>query len=405
MRKRNLMRLAAVLTAGVMMATGCSNGASAPIEGTTAESTEAETTEAESTEAESTQAEDAESAEGEETDSASDEAQGDGPLVIADQGIFSAGGITVTSEGTFNPEDHWEETGAGQTSHVDHANVLYQIPEDETGLPMVFLHGYGQSRMGWMTTPDGREGWSDMFLRMGHSVFLIDEPRRGEAGATSVSGDISTKTLDQRWYTQFRIGRWENGKSVPNEGSQFPNDDESVDQFFRQMTPDTGMTSDMGADFDNETVARAVAATIDEVYEMTGKDSILVTHSQGGGPGWTAAQYTDHIAAIVAIEPGGAPAADSDDYNALLEKSIPITMYFGDYIDNGDPAIQATAAWQGMRQTCYDFEEAYTAAGGNCSVIDLPEEGITGNDHFMFQDLNNDVIAEHVENWIQENVQ
>ena len=204
-----------------------------------------------------------------------------------------------------------------------------------------------------------------MFLRMGHSVFLIDEPRRGEAGATSVSGDISTKTLDQRWYTQFRIGRWENGKSVPNEGSQFPNDDESVDQFFRQMTPDTGMTSDMGADFDNETVARAVAATIDEVYEMTGKDSILVTHSRGGGPGWTAAQYTDHIAAIVAIEPGGAPAADSDDYNALLEKNIPITMYFGDYIDNGDPAIQATAAWQGMRQTCYDFEEAYTAAAAD----------------------------------------
>ena len=55
----------------------------------------------------------------------------------------------------------------GSTSHVDHANVLYQIPEDATGLPMVFLHGYGQSRMGWMTTPDGREGWSNMFLRDG----------------------------------------------------------------------------------------------------------------------------------------------------------------------------------------------------------------------------------------------
>ena len=98
-----------------------------------------------------------------------------------------------------------------------------------------------------MTTPDGREGWSDMFLRKGHSVFLVDEPRRGEAGQTSVSGTISTKTLDQRWYTQFRIGRWENGKSVVNEGSQFPNDENSVDQFFRQMTPDTGMTSDMAS--------------------------------------------------------------------------------------------------------------------------------------------------------------
>ena len=393
MRNRKLMRIAAALAAGMVLASGCGSSQSTA---TTAAETAAEETAAETTAAE-------ESSQAEESQAA-DEEDEDGPLVIADQGIFSAGGITLTSEGTFDPENHWEERGAGQTSHVDHANVLYQIPEEETGLPMVFLHGYGQSRMGWMTTPDGREGWSDMFLRKGHSVFLIDEPRRGEAGATSISGEISTKTLDQRWYTQFRIGRWENGQSVPNEGSQFPNDDESVDQFFRQMTPDTGMTSDMGADFDNETVARAVAATIDEVYERTGKDSILVTHSQGGGPGWTAALYTDHIAAIVAIEPGGAPGADSQEFQVLSEKNIPITMYFGDYIDNGDPAIQATAAWQGMRQTCYDFEEAYNAQGGNCTVIDLPEEGITGNDHFMFQDLNNDVIADHVENWIQENV-
>lgn len=264
------------------------------------------------------------------------------PLHIAEQGIFSAGGITVTSPGTFVPEDQWEETGAGQTAHVDHANVLYQIPENDTELPMVFLHGYGQSRMGWMTTPDGREGWSDMFLRMGHSVWLIDQPHRGEAGATSVSGDISTKTLDQRWYTQFRIGRWVDEQSVPNEGSQFPNTPEAVDQFFRQMTPDTGMTSDMGADFDNDLVARAVAAAIDEVYERTGKDSILVTHSQGGGPGWTAAQYTDHIAAIVAIEPGGAPAVGSTDFQAVAAQNIPVAIYFGDYIDNGDPALAAT---------------------------------------------------------------
>lgn len=327
----------------------------------------------------------------------------EGALVLAEQGMFSAGGIVIESGGTFDPEDQWEETGAGQTAHVDHANVFYQRPTEETGLPMVFLHGYGQSPMGWMTTPDGREGWSDLFLRKGHSVYLIDEPRRGEAGSTSVSGDISTKTLEQRWYTQFRIGRWEDGKSVANEGSQFPNDDESVNQFFRQMTPDTGMKSDMGGDFDNNMVAQALAATIDEVYERTGENSIVVTHSQGGGPGWTAAKYTNHIAAIIAIEPGGAPAADSADFQAVLSKNIPVTMYSGDYIDNGDPAIQATGMWQMMRQACYAFEEAYNAQGGNCTVVDLPEEGITGNDHFLFQDLNHDVIADHVENWIQAN--
>ena len=88
----------------------------------------------------------------------------------------------------------------------------------------------------------------------------------------------------------------------------------------------------------------------------------------------------------------------------MLEKNIPVTMYFGDYIDNGDPAIQATMMWQAMRQACYDFRDAYNEQGGNCTVVNLPQEGITGNDHFMFQDLNNDVIADHIENWIQENV-
>lgn len=97
-------------------------------------------------------------------------------LNIAEQGIFSVGGIVKTSEGVFNPEDQWEESGKGQTSHVDHANVFFQRPENETGLPMVFLHGYGQSRISWMTTPDGRDGWSDIFLKKGHSVYLIDEP-------------------------------------------------------------------------------------------------------------------------------------------------------------------------------------------------------------------------------------
>lgn len=382
MRKKQWMKLAAVTAAAAVMLSGCAGNAGSA-------------SQAASQASEGTQAEAGEQ---------DKQADADAALVIKKQGIFTAGGTTVTSDGTFNPEDQWEESGAGQTAHVDHANVLYQIPENETGLPMVFLHGYGQSRMGWMTTPDGREGWSDMFLRKGHGVFLLDEPRRGEAGSTSVSGDISTKTLDQRWYTQFRIGRWENGKSVANEGSQFPNDETSVDQFFRQMTPDTGMTSDMGADFDGDMVAQAVAASVDEVFEMTGKDSILVTHSQGGRAGWLVPQYTEHVAAIIAIEPGGAPSADTEEYQEIAKQNIPVTMYFGDYIDNGDPAIQATSSWRGMRQTCYDFEKAYNAQGGNCKVVDLPKEGITGNDHFMFQDLNNDVIADHIEEWIQGNV-
>ena len=56
-------------------------------------------------------------------------------------------GTVIESDGTFDVSNYYTSR-EGSTSHVDHANVLYQIPEDATGLPMVFLHGYGQSRMG-----------------------------------------------------------------------------------------------------------------------------------------------------------------------------------------------------------------------------------------------------------------
>ena len=141
-------------------------------------------------------------------------------LMIARQGMFSSGGtVTEPVEGDYDPTTNWMDvTRAGNTAHVDHANVFYQIPANDNGNPIVYLHGYGQSRMGWMTTPDGREGWSDLFLKKGYAAFLVDQPRRGEAGATTsmtMDGFLDTwaedskdyKPGDQAWYTHFRIGR------------------------------------------------------------------------------------------------------------------------------------------------------------------------------------------------------
>ena len=325
------------------------------------------------------------------------------PLSIAEQGMFSAGGtVTEPVEGEYDPTTNWLDTERpGNTAHVDHANVLYQIPENDNGNPIVYLHGYGQSRMGWMTTPDGRDGWATMFLRNGHSAFLVDQPGRGEAGAQvsmSTDGFLDVwsedskeyKPGDQAWYTHFRIGR-----VAPEryEGSQFPEGEEAQDQFFRQMTPNTG-------NFNQATAAAALGEVMAEVKERTGNKSIFITHSQGGAVGWDVP--VENISAIVAIEPGGTPEVDSEQYNRLLEARIPITIYFGDYIDNGPEDIQSTAFWKGVRDGALAFAEAYNAAGGDCTVVDLPKEGITGNSHFMFQEMNNDVIAEHIENWLGE---
>ena len=106
-------------------------------------------------------------------------------LTLIELGMFSAGGVvTEPVDGEYDPTNSWMDvTRAGNTAHVDHANVLYMTPANDNGNPIVYLHGYGQSRMGWMTTPDGRDGWAQMFLRNGHAAYLVDQPGRGEAGA------------------------------------------------------------------------------------------------------------------------------------------------------------------------------------------------------------------------------
>ncbi|MBQ3347384.1 MAG: hypothetical protein IJG39_09885, partial [Synergistaceae bacterium] len=107
-------------------------------------------------------------------------------LNIREQGVFSAGGtVTEPLPGEFNVSENWLDfSRAGNTAHVDHANVFYQIPEGENKTPIVYLHGYGQTRTGWQSTPDRREGWSDIFLKEGRAAFLVDQPRRGAAGST-----------------------------------------------------------------------------------------------------------------------------------------------------------------------------------------------------------------------------
>lgn len=161
MRKRGWKQMAAIMVAAIVMA-GCANSSTSSTTAAAEETTAA----SEETAAETTAGETSAEAESEAEESSEETADvPEGALVIAKQGIFSSGGtVTEPVEGEFDETTNWLDlTRAGNTAHVDHANVLYQIPANDNGNPIVYLHGYGQSRMGWMTTPDGREGWSDMF--------------------------------------------------------------------------------------------------------------------------------------------------------------------------------------------------------------------------------------------------
>lgn len=251
-----------------------------------------------------------------------------------------------------------------------------------------------------MATPDGREGWSDMFLRNGRGVFLVDQPRRGDAGNTvrmtngfpdvRANDPMAYLPGDQAWYTHFRIGR-----VAPDryEGSQFPEGDEAQNQFFRQMTPNTGA-------YDEKLFGESLSAVISDVKEMTGKKSVYITHSQGGRVGWQT--EAENIAAIIAVEPGGTPVVGSEEYKKFLDAKVPMLVIFGDYIGERGPSdIQSSAFWKSILDQANDFAEHYNADGGDAEVWNLPEMGITGNSHFLFQEMNNKEIADLVESWLR----
>ena len=159
-----------------------------------------------------------------------------GPMSIREQGSFAIGGTVITSPGAYDPEAPF--SFAGQTLHGDHAYVFYQIPVNPRQLPLVFLHGLGQFSKTWESTPDGREGFQNIFLRCGFATYLIDEPRRGAAGQSTLPTQINPMTADQMFFRAFRLGIWPD--FFP--GVQFPQDQESLNQYFKGFCRDCQQT-------------------------------------------------------------------------------------------------------------------------------------------------------------------
>jgi hypothetical protein len=318
----------------------------------------------------------------------------DSPLIIQEQGSFMAGGTVITSPGVFDPYNPKPE---GQTLHGDHAYAFYQLPVNARKLPLIMWHGFGQFSKTWETTPDGREGYQTIFLRRRFGVYVLDQPRRGDAGRSTVAATIQPLPDEQQWFGTFRLGTW------PDffEGVQFARDTNTLNQYFRSMTPSIGP-------IDINVTTDAASALLNK----TGP-AILVTHSHSGGMGWLTAIKNEKVKAIVAYEPGsgflfpegevpppmesaggtltasGVPMADF-----LKLTRIPIIIYYGDNIPDKPSTNPGTDGWRVRRAMARLWRDAVNRNGGDVTVVHLPEVGIHGNTHFPFSDLNNRQIAD-----------
>lgn len=324
------------------------------------------------------------------------------PILIQEQGSFAAGGTVISNPGTFDP---YKPTPDGQTFHGDHAYVFYQIPVDARKYPLIMWHGIGQFSKTWETTPDGREGYQNIFLRRRFGVYLIDQPRRGNAGRSTAAGTINPTPDEQGWFDTFRVGIW------PNyfDGVQFARDSATLNQYFRAMTPNVGPI-DMNVNTD------AVSALFNKIGP-----AILVTHSHSGGMGWATAIKNQNIKAIVSYEPGSGflfpqgevpapiPMAGGSltafgvplsDFMKLTK--IPIIIYYGDNIPDKPIDNPGQDGWRARLEMARKWRDAVNKLGGDVTVVHLPEIGIKGNTHFPFSDLNNVEIADLMSKWLKD---
>ncbi|MEK1851904.1 MAG: alpha/beta fold hydrolase [Phyllobacterium sp.] len=328
--------------------------------------------------------------------------QKSGPLVIQEQGSFAVGGTVLSTPGTYNNNN---PSNKGQTLHGDHLYAFYQMPQNPRPRPIVMLHGAYQSARSWETTSDGREGFQNIFLRRNFTTYLIDQPRRGRAGNSTVATTIEPTPYDQLFFDQFRLGKW------PNffDNVQFDRKPGTLDQFFRSVTPNTGPYD-----------AGLISDAMSELFGRIGP-AILFTHSQGGGPGWLTAIKNPNVKAIVAFEPGSGfifpegelpeamPSAAGTlspeavplaDFEKLTR--IPIIIYYGDNFPVEPTTERGQDNWRVRLAMARLWVDAINKHGGDARLVHLPEIGIRGNTHFLMSDLNNLRIADQVSQFLAE---
>lgn len=349
-----------------------------------------------------------------------------GDIVIKKQGYFFVGG---KYDDPSNP-----------TSMSGQMYVEYQIPANSGDphvkkWPIIMIHGGGHTGESWLTTPDGREGWSDYFLRRGWPVYVVDRP--GVAKSTSVGafGNVTdVKTAEDRFVAPEKADpsvQWPQAHlhtQWPGNGTHAPGDP-NFDQYYAHLSP-----SGTASGEDNQ-----VAATV-ALLDKIGP-AILMPHSAPGPGVWRVGDMRPNLVkAIVAVEPSGPPFFEAPRFGMPGGES---TRPWG--VSGGpltyDPPVSDPSQINKVQETtpqgpgllpCWKQKEparklpqlakvpiafiaseaSYHAPYDHCTsqyltqagvpndFIKLASLGLHGNGHIMFVEMQHLKIARIVESWL-----
>ena len=167
------------------------------------------------------------------------------PLVLASQGSFFVGGEKKALPAP--PPADAAAFGGGDVT-VNQMYVQYQVPPNgNRHVPVVMVHGCCLSSKTWETTPDGRMGWDEYFVRRDRPVYLADQVSRARSGfdASTISavkaGAPAAERAAEHHLRQPAGGV--DGVPLRSRASarRFPDGQfpiEAVDELYKQMIPD-----------------------------------------------------------------------------------------------------------------------------------------------------------------------
>ena len=312
-----------------------------------------------------------------------------GPLSIINQGSFFVGGKDIESN-TLSTLPAYAQSG---TITVDQMYVRYQTPTKAKSNSIVLIHGCCLTGKSWESTPDGRMGWDEYFVKRGFPTYVIDQSGRGRSAVNATAmnaakmGKESPENLpvvfaashESAWAI-FRFGR-----EYPKvyEGMKFPI--AAQNGLWQQMVPDW---------LNSMPTPNPTVPALSQLSKKLQK-TVLISHSQSGIYPFQAAELsTQGIAGIISIEPAACPAADSD---LTPYTKMPVMVLFGDY-------VELSARWAPRLKACSEFVQKTNQAGGRAELLVLPEIGIKGNSHMLMQDSNSIQIADILGSWIEQRI-
>lgn len=306
---------------------------------------------------------------------------------LSEMGSFHVGGreveVTGRAMGGMNPIRQWDRPIAIDPNGKYQAEQMYCQyfkPEPCTGpYPMLLWHGGGLTGVTYESTPDGRPGWLEFFIRQGWFTYCCDAVERGRSGWAPQDELFQAEKplLIPKHYPfeRYRLGSDYKTRTL-YPGSQFPI--EAYDFMLMQFVPRWTNTND------------AIVSAYVELLKRVGP-SVVVAHSQGASLALRVlGEAPSLVKALVAVEPYAFVKAD----DIAKVSHIPVLFVWGDYLEQHPN-------WAKSKAESQNYMEVSRRHGGKADMLYLPEQGITGNSHMLMMEKNNLQIAALIQAWLE----